>query len=193
MHITSRWTNAIIYKDDAPTMRKTVENAVKSGADLRGADLRDADLCDANLRGADLCDADLRGADLRDADLRGADLRDADLRGAYLRDAYLSGAYLPIVAPIVEHIDRVILNAIEHGGNLEMSSWHTCQTTHCRAGWAIHLAGESGYALEKQIGSCAAGALIYQASAGYVPDFFASNEDAMADMRAHAEASNATE
>jgi hypothetical protein len=67
-----------------------------------------------------------------------------------------------------------------------MEAWHTCQTTHCRAGWAIHLAGEAGATLEDYYGSAAAGALIYHASAGYIPDFYASNEDALDDMKAHA-------
>ena len=31
-----------------------------------------------------------------------------------------------------------------------MGSWHACETTHCRAGWAIHLAGKAGYDLEKK-------------------------------------------
>lgn len=58
--------------------------AVKSRADLGGADLRDAD-----LRGADLSDADLHGADLGGAYLHGAYLGGADLRGANLGGAYL--------------------------------------------------------------------------------------------------------
>ena len=72
-----------------------------------------------------------------------------------------------------------------------MSGWHLCGTTHCRAGWAIHLAGAAGYALEDRIGSSAAGALIYAASRPElpVPDFFASDEDALADLREHAKPS----
>jgi len=31
-----------------------------------------------------------------------------------------------------------------------MDSWHTCNTTHCRAGWIVHLAGKEGYELEKE-------------------------------------------
>ena len=54
--------------------------AIKSDADLRGANLSDA-----NLSGANLSDANLRGADLRGADLSGADLSGADLRGANLQ------------------------------------------------------------------------------------------------------------
>ena len=102
------------YEKNDNTIRDTIVEAIKRGADLqdadlRGADLQDADLQDAdlrgadlrganlryaNLRGADLQDADLRGADLRGADLRGADLRYANLRGADLQDANLRGANL---------------------------------------------------------------------------------------------------
>jgi hypothetical protein len=65
-----------------------------SGADLRGADLRET-----HLRGADLWRVDLRGADLWRADLREATLCEADLRGAFLkevnvRDVDLGGADL---------------------------------------------------------------------------------------------------
>ena len=50
------------YLSENNTIKKTVAEAIKSGADLCGADLREAD-----LRGADLCGADLCGADLREA------------------------------------------------------------------------------------------------------------------------------
>ena len=76
------------------TTKKTLVNAVKTGAYLRGAYLRGAYLRGAYLRGADLRGADLTGADLTGADLTGADLRGADLRGADLRGADLTGAYL---------------------------------------------------------------------------------------------------
>jgi uncharacterized protein YjbI with pentapeptide repeats len=155
-----------------------------SGTDLRYADLRDADLRDADLRGANLSGTDLRGTDLRDANLRDANLRGANLRGANLRDANLS---LGIIIPAIPNLDAAILAAVEAGGRLKMDTWHTCKTTHCRAGWAITLAGEEGANLEAELGSCAAGALIYQVSAGYVPNFYASDSEAMADIQAHAQ------
>ena len=83
--------------DDAPMSIKlgmAVRVAVKSRANLSGADLRGAYLSGANLSGANLSGADLSGADLRGAYLSGADLSGADLRGAYLRGADLRGAYL---------------------------------------------------------------------------------------------------
>jgi hypothetical protein len=179
-----------------------------SGADLRGAYLSDADLSGAYLRGADLSGADLSGADLSGADLSGADLRGAylsgadlsgaDLSGAYLRGAYLSGAdlrgaYLSTIAQdiAVPSLHRRILAAIEAGGTLEMSTWHTCETTHCRAGWAIQLAGAPGRVLEACLGPNVAGALIHVASCpaleGKVPKFVDSNENALADIKRLAE------
>jgi hypothetical protein len=120
----------------------------------------------------------------RRADLRGADLTRADLRGADLRGAVLTGAVLPPGVPVVPDLDRAILAEIEAGGTLQMGDWHTCETAHCRAGWAITLAGAAGADLEAQVGPAAAGALIYAASRPNqpVPNFYASNDEAMADL-----------
>jgi hypothetical protein len=69
-----------------------------------------------------------------------------------------------------------------------MSDWHICETTHCRAGWAITLAGQAGLILQYIYGASAAGAMIYAASYPElpVPDFYCSDEEAMADMKARA-------
>lgn len=117
------------------------------------------------------------GADLSDANLSDANLSDADLRGADLS---------AFVIPALPNIDAAILAAIESGGELDMREWHVCETTHCRAGWAITLAGDAGKALENRVAPCAAGALIYAVSRPGmpVPDFYATDEDAMADIRA---------
>ena len=180
------------------------------GADLSDADLRGADLSDADLSGADLSDADLSGADLSDADLSGAYLRGAYLRDAYLSDAigappdhtdpstpYARNPALGTDAeraaayrmrhpdvPVIPQLDARILAALDAGGTLRMDAWHTCNTVHCRAGWAIHLAGEAGYALERKLGDPAlAGRAIYRASTGRAPLFFATDEHALADIR----------
>ena len=161
-----------------------------SGADLSGANLSWAYLSWANLSGADLSGADLswaylRWANLSGADLSGADLSWADLRWANLTGANLSGVYFSGAdIPKVERLHAKIMEAINSGGKLEMHTWHTCETTHCRAGWAIQLSGVEGKRLENQVGSCAAGALIFAASYPdqRVPDFYANNKDAMADI-----------
>ncbi len=208
------FTAEIEAAEDASAAVKTGE-AVKAaylrGAYLRGAYLRGADLSGAYLRGAYLRDADLRGAYLRgaylrDADLRGANLRDADLRDANLRGADLSGANLREIletVPLIPNIDVAILTAIEankaKGTNgLDMGSWHGneakaneaewCETTHCRAGYAICLAGKAGFDLEEKYGPANAGVFLYLKSTPNepVPNWSASNEVAMADMKARA-------
>ena len=94
--IKNRWTGSILFEYSSVdnTLAKTVTEALKGGAKLRGADLYGANLRGANLYGANLREADLRGANLREANLYGADLRGANLRGANLREANLYGANL---------------------------------------------------------------------------------------------------
>ena len=157
-----------------------------TGADLTGADLTGAHLTGARLTRANMAVADLTDADLTDANLTGARLTRANMAAAHLSGADLTGADLTgIGVPIVPNIDEAILRAIERGGELDMDAWHTCETTHCRAGWAITLAGAAGAALESRVGPAAAGALIYAVSRSKpVPDFYAPNADALADLRA---------
>ena len=94
--IKNRWTGSVLfeYEKENNTLKDTVEEAVKEGADLEGAYLEGANLRGAYLRGAYLGGADLEGADLGGADLEGANLRGAYLRGAYLVGADLEGADL---------------------------------------------------------------------------------------------------
>ena len=101
IEIKNRWTGSIIfeYSKKDNTIKDTLEEAIRRGANLRyanlrRADLRRADLFDAYLRLADLRCADLGYANLRGANLRGANLRYADLRCADLCYADLGGAEL---------------------------------------------------------------------------------------------------
>ena len=192
--IVSRWdANSVLYEATPPADLADANQAVLLGWAVKKAlesdiNLGEADLSGAYLSGAYLREADLSGANLRWADLSGANLGEADLRWADLREADLSGANLGEAdIPLLPNIDAAILEAVEKDGNkLDMSEWHVCRTTHCRAGWAIHLCGDAGYALEKAVGSSAAGALIYAKSRPDkpIPNFMASDEDALADMRA---------
>ena len=203
-NILNRWSGDIQFTAEIDC-DESASPRIKLGLSVKWAYLRGADLRDAYLRGADLRGAVLRGADLRGAYLRGADLRDAVLCGAYLRGAYLRGAVLCGAdlrgavltllsdadlrgAPVIPALDSKILAAIEDGGKLDMSTWHQCKTTHCRAGWAITLAGGAGRELEIKYGSAGAGALIYAASYPNerIPNFYASDEDALADIKARA-------
>jgi hypothetical protein len=87
--------------------------------------------------------------------------------------------------PVVENLDAKILEAVTTGGgHLDMSTWHVCETTHCRGGWTVHLAGKAGYELEAKLGGTESAArVIYRASTGRVPHFYATNEHALEDIR----------
>jgi hypothetical protein len=66
-----------------------------------------------------------------------------------------------------------------------MSDWHTCETTHCRGGWVVALAGEAGKALEAFHDTPLAAYLIYKASSPLkvtFPRFYEDNATAMADI-----------
>jgi len=194
IEIKHRRTGKVLFRDEeAESLRDAVVKAIAnrqslSGADLSGADLSGADLSGADLRSADLSGAYLSGADLRSAYLSGAKGIDADGASKLLTEA----DYLEIrdtfrkkhpEIPIVANLDSSICQIVNSGkGQLEMSTWHSCKTTHCRAGWAIHLAGKPGYELEEKFNAHYAGIMIYLASTGRHPDFFASNEDALKDI-----------
>jgi len=88
--------------------------------------------------------------------------------------------------PVIENIHGKILEAVSKPGALNMSSWHRCNSTHCRAGWVCVLAGRAGKRLEKKTSTLYAAMQIYKASSGIrVPprQFYVSEERAMLDIR----------
>ena len=118
------------------------------------------------------------------ANLRGADLSWTNLRGADLRGANLD---FPIAspeqaAPRIAAVARAALQA----DALHMGAWHTCDTTHCIAGWAVHLAGDEGKALEAKHGTHLAGLSLLGPEAA--EHFYEDNEAATAWLRAKLDA-----
>ena len=78
------------------------------------------------------------------------------------------------------------MNAVSAENALDMGSWHTCETTHCRAGWVVTLAGEAGKALESFFNTELAAMLIYRESSDIRVNpsaFYMTNSDAMADIK----------
>jgi hypothetical protein len=76
--------------------------------------------------------------------------------------------------------------AVSAPGALKMNDWHTCEKTHCRAGWIVALAGADGRKLEQFYNTELAAMLIYRESTGErisPARFYDSNEDALADMK----------
>lgn len=70
-----------------------------------------------------------------------------------------------MLVPVLPNIHKKLLEAVTHNGNkLDMSDWHKCETTHCRAGWIVTLAGKDGAMIEKQTSTLFAAMQIYKAS-----------------------------
>ena len=179
--IKNRYTGAVMFESANPSIGEAVKEwiADQKAKGAYRADLRDADLRDADLRDADLSDAyGVPGqADPPEPYQRRVAAESDAERIARYRKRYPD-------APVIENLDRKILDRIDGGGGLNMATWHTCETTHCRAGWAVALAGEAGYALESKVGPYRAGVRIYRVSTGRVPNFFTTNERALEDIKA---------
>lgn len=113
----------------------------------------------------------------------------ADLRWAKLRGADLGGAKLDFEIATPEQaaprIAEVAKAALADERALNMLDWHTCETTHCIAGWAIQLAGDQGKALEDKFGSHIAGLSLLGTEAA--SHFYDTIEDASAWLRAQLE------
>ena len=85
--------------------------------------------------------------------------------------------------PMIKNIHKAVLKAIKKEGcKLNMNSWHTCETTHCRAGWVVILAGEEGLKLEKETSTAFSAYQIYKASSDIkvsFNDFYVNDKKAM--------------
>jgi uncharacterized protein YjbI with pentapeptide repeats len=170
--------------------RVIADKADFTDADLSGSDLTygSFEACcfdGAALTGANITGAYFHGATFKGTILKGLDLTTANFSGAIVEGAIINQDDLQDI-PVVPDIHKAIYAAANAPGALDMLTWHTCETTHCRAGWAVTLAGAAGAALENKLGTPAAATMIYLASdpdLKRIPDFHASNEDAMADMK----------
>jgi hypothetical protein len=92
--------------------------------------------------------------------------------------------------PVISNIHEKVLAAVSAENALEMKRVHTCETTHCRAGWVIALAGKEGFELEEKTSWQFAANAIYHASSKIevgMMQFFKSNDEAMADIKRCAE------
>lgn len=87
--------------------------------------------------------------------------------------------------PKIDNIHQKIFAAVSNPGALEMGDWHSCDTTHCRAGWVVHLAGELGKKLEDKTSTAFAAMQILKVSSHirvYPNQFCKSNKQAMEDI-----------
>jgi hypothetical protein len=196
--IKHRFDGRVLYSGEVPDgivnpLRVVLLQAIAARAYLAGADLAGANLAGADLAGANLAGANLAGAIAVPSSTEKADPPEPYVRATTpeqqrARAAARAERYRkrnPEV-PVVEQLDAKILAVIEaKPESFEMGQWHSaCGTSHCRAGWAITLAGEQGKKLEEEHGPHLAGRMIYLASTGRSPHFFATNERALEDIRA---------
>ena len=92
-----------------------------------------------------------------------------------------------LVVPKIENIHQKVLEAVSVEGALNMDDWHsnTCETTHCRAGWVVTLAGAEGKELEEKTSTAFAARQIYRVSSNIKVSpwaFYVSNEEAIEDI-----------
>ena len=102
----------------------------------------------------------------------------------------LKGNKEKIEVPVIENIHQKVLEAVSNPGALEMDTWHTCETTHCRAGWVEVLAGDAGRELAKKTSTAFAAMQIYKKSSPIRVSpvrFYEDNKTAMADIKRCAE------
>jgi hypothetical protein len=88
--------------------------------------------------------------------------------------------------PVIPSIHAAVLAVASNPDALNMKNWHTCETTHCRAGWVVVLAGAAGKELEAKTSTMFAAMQIYKASSPIRVSptrFFETNEKAMEDMK----------
>ena len=123
---------SVIFECEADSMKLAVELAIKSGANLSGADLYGANLSRADLSGANLSGSYLSGANLSVANLYGANLSGADLSGANLYGANLSVANLSGANLYGEKIDKI---PIQLSG---LKWWINITKKHIQIGCQVH-------------------------------------------------------
>ena len=117
--------------------------------------------------------------------LAGADLRGIDLSYLALSGVRMRGVKLDDGFPVIPDIHAAVYAAAAAPDALDMDEWHACDTTHCRAGWVVTLAGEAGKELELLLGTSTAAAVIYMASdpeLEQIPDWYTHDDAALADM-----------
>lgn len=79
----------------------------------------------------------------------------------YIEEQFKEYRLHPAVLPGAhERLIAVAEAALASEDSLYMSDWHTCDSTHCIAGWAVHLAGKPGRKLEAKYGSSIAGYML---------------------------------
>jgi hypothetical protein len=148
-----------------PLLYYDFENCDLQDASFWNSDLTNTSFKNSNLSGVTFCGANLTGADFRGADIEGSNFGETNLTGAKFDPGIFSTKEeeMKIISNILEILDS-------GKGKLDMRNWHTCETTHCVAGWLCPELGDP----ESQAAFLAPTATMY---------FYSDNETAMAALR----------
>jgi len=96
----------------------------------------------------------------------------------------------PPPVPVIDNIHQAVYAAASQPLSLDMTHWHSCDNTHCWAGWIVTIAGEAGKKLEEFFDTPLAAMKILDASSPLRVSpvrFFELNADALEHMKALAE------
>ena len=119
---------SVLFALECASLKLCVEAAVKSGANLSGANLYGAYLSGANLSRANLYGANLSRANLYGANLYGADLYGANLSGANLSRANLYSANLYSANLYSANLSRADLSGANlYGANLSRANLYSAK------------------------------------------------------------------
>jgi hypothetical protein len=105
-------------------------------------------------------------------------------------DSVAAGQSGPPPVPVIENIHQTVFTAASNPNSLDMGRWHSCENTHCWAGWVVTLAGEEGKKLEAFFDTPLAAMKILDASSPLQVSpvrFFETNTDALRHMKDFAE------
>ena len=97
--------------------------------------------------------------------------------------------FIESVPVLLKPYTRILEAIARKGCKLDMGEWHQCETVHCAAGWIVHLAGKEGYDLERRLVSTLSAAkciLRKSRPEAPLPNFYATNEQALAFIMARA-------
>lgn len=137
----------------------------------------------ANLNHSSFLNCTINGGNFVEAELSDVIVKGSDLLGPESAQSLINKG-ITTFPPSVDFIHQKVLHNAKIGG-LDMGDFHTCDTTHCIAGWAIHLAGDKGYYAEQKLDPENAGAMIYLASDRQlekIPNFYTDDESAMREL-----------
>jgi len=167
-----------------------LKEANMEGANLEKAEFEDeTKLCKANLSNANLSNLCINNVDMRGAILKGANLKnsyfyqaDLDLSnfmGANLEETYFGDNHRKLEEiPHIPHIDATILAMLDSEELLNKDEKYPW------VAWTLRVAGTQADPLVEEMGERLAASAIYIASQSHpVPDWYASREDAIRQLR----------